>query len=94
MTREDIIKEPYYHITEVNAQLYDIIQKRIETTNNPEAYRDFNLSQIDWNDITDEGLNPTLKEFVEMLLNNGYAPIIRIVPIDKYDENLDKLLNQ
>lgn len=94
MTRKNIISEPQFHITDVNIRLYDIIQKHIEATNNPEAYRDFNLSKIDWNDITDDGINPTLKEFVEMLLNNGYAPIIRIVPIDKYDETLDKLLNR
>lgn len=91
MTRQDIIKEPQFHITDVNTRLYDIIQKHIEATNNPEAYQDFNLSKIDWNDIAEDGLNPTLKEFVEMLLSNGYAPIVRIIPIDKYDIAVDNI---
>lgn len=94
MTRKDILSEPQFHITDVNTRLYDIIQKHITDTNNSEAYQDFNLSKIDWNDIAEDGLNPTLKEFVEMLLSNGYAPIVRIVPIDKYDETLDKFLNR
>lgn len=92
MTRKDILNEPQFHITDVNTRLYDVIQKHIESTNNPEAYRDFNLSKIDWDDIAEDGLNPTLKEFVEMLLSNGYAPIVRIVPIEWYD-NCEFLIN-